>query len=261
MYKCSESELREVISLLEKDIKNCIYMYIDIVKYGINNKNLDLWIKRNDSNIRIILMKYYDSMQIYSIDDEVNDDDLIDIIRENSVMMISGKPSIIKSIHSHIKYQYDIDYGIVLKQEIISNNINDVYIQKANEDDLYDIAKLICSSKEIGGHYTISSLTNQFKDRMSSNMGRNYIIKEENEIVAHYGTYAEVDKLAVLGGLIVDNKKRNKGLAKKLHSFVSSDLISEGKEVFLFCHDEEIANMYKRLGAIVCSEYAKLTKI
>ena len=260
MYKCSENELQEVINLLKKDIKNCIYMYIDIIKYGISD-NLDIWIKRENSNISIILMKYYNSMHIYSINNEVYDNDIIDIIKRFDFMMISGNPSVINSIYTYIKDKYKIDYGYILKQEINSYYKDSKDIQKAKLDDVYNIARLICSNEDIGGHYTISLLAEQLKERMITGMGRNYIIKEGNNIIAHYGIYAELDNIAVLGGLIVDINKRKKGLGKKLHSFVSNILISEGKKVFLFCHDEEITMMYNRLGAVICSEYAKLTKI
>lgn len=260
MYKCSENEIEEVINLLKRDIKNCIYMYIDIIKYGISD-NLDIWIKRENSDISVIIMKYYNSMHIYSTYDKVYDTDIIDIIKKFDFAMISGTPSVINSIHTYIKDKYSIDYGYILKQEVNSHYKDINYIQRAKLDDVYDIARLICSDKEIGGHYTVSILAEQLKDRMINKMGRNYVIKEENNIVAHYGTYAELDNIAVLGGLIVDINKRNKGFGPKLHKFVSSILISEGKNVYLFCHNEKTIRMYNRLGAVICAEYAKLTKI
>jgi predicted GNAT family acetyltransferase len=65
----------------------------------------------------------------------------------------------------------------------------------------------------------------------------------------------------VMGGLIVLPEYRGNGYARLLHCYLSDVLIKEQREALLFCHEEDVMNMYLKLGAIICSEYGKLTLI
>lgn len=41
-------------------------MYIDLVKYGIENENFNIWIQHRDTEIICLVSQYYTGMQIYS---------------------------------------------------------------------------------------------------------------------------------------------------------------------------------------------------
>ena len=58
-------EKNRILEYLKKDIANCIYLYLDILNYGISTDNVTVWMEEDHQGIQWIMMKYYDSFQIY----------------------------------------------------------------------------------------------------------------------------------------------------------------------------------------------------
>ncbi len=252
-----EKDRKIILKTLAKNIENNIYLYIDILMYGVKQDFIKVWIEKQDNYINQIVMNYYNSFQVYT--NKTDYTKLIELILEYKPSMISGTQEVIQNIYEEVKQVYNTDYGVVLKQNKM-NNIN--ILQEpvlSSSNDMREIAELICLDDGIGAHYKVSELEGQLANRLKEKMGRNYIIRKNNIIVAHYATYAESPDIAVMGGLIVHPLHRGNGYARILHTYLSNTLINEGKKVFLFCHEEDILNMYLGLGAEVCSKYGKLT--
>lgn len=255
----SESDKIDIIKELKKDILNNIYMYIDIITYGLNNDFMKVWIHRDSNEIKKIVLKYYNSFQIYVVEGEQDYTDIISLILEYKPAMISGKKDIIENLYSRINELYECTYGVVLIQPYEKITEKDLCPTLAEKEDLRKSAKLICTDKGIGGHYNPIDLMNQFINRYEDRTGRNYIIKDNGNIIAHYATYAEAEGIAVMGGLIVLEGYRGRGYARLLHTYLSNILIEEGREAVLFCHEENVLKMYLNLGAKIHSSYGKLT--
>ena len=44
MYKIAQKDdVNRLLTYLEQDLKNCLYSYIDLKKFGINNPNLTVY--------------------------------------------------------------------------------------------------------------------------------------------------------------------------------------------------------------------------
>lgn len=255
----SESDKIDIIKELKKDILNNVYMYIDIITYGLNNDFMKVWIHRYNKEIKKIVLKYYNSFQIYVAEGEQDYTDIISLILEYKPAMISGKEDIIENLYSRTNELYEDTYGVILTQPYVKITESNLYPTLAEKRDLEEIAKLICNDKGIGGHYKPIDLMTQFISRYEDRTGRNYIIKDNPKIIAHYATYAEAEGIAVMGGLIVSEAYRGKGYARLLHTYLSNILIEEGRKPVLFCHEENVLKMYLNLGAKIHSSYGKLT--
>ncbi len=256
----SQEDKERIISTLSEHMTDNIYLYIDIQVYGIKKNFIKVWIEEKNSIIIKIILKYYNSFQIFITGKHDKEyEDIIKLILDYKPAMISGKSESIKCIYHNVKNNYSENYGKFLEQ-ICETEINfNTIIEFATISDMKEIAKLICMDKGIGGHYTVPELEQQLVNRLINNIGRNILIRKDNKIVAHYATYAEAPGIAVMGGLIVHPDYRGNSYGKLLHIFLSNTLIKENKRVFLFCHDMDILKMYLKLGAKVCSDYGKLT--
>lgn len=257
MRRAEINDNKNILEILYKSIEKNIYLYIDILVYGIDTDFLKVWVHEKEGKIDQIVMKYYDSFQVHSYSESL--DELIDLIKEHQPKMISGEYDTIKKIFKYLKYTYKHDHGIILEQKKTNTPFDVSIVQNATTDDMSEIARLICMDDGIGGHYGVENLRDQFVKRYSDKIGRNFIIKIEDQILGHYATYAETNDIAVLGGLIIHPVFRGKGYAKILHSYVSNLLVSEDKRVFLYCHDKNVLKMYEKLGAKIVSKYGKLT--
>jgi predicted GNAT family acetyltransferase len=171
--------------------------------------------------------------------------------------MISARANVISELHSQVSGLYHKEFGMILSQPYTGLHYNQ-NPELATKNDMEEIARLVCSDKGIGGHYTPEELKAQFISRFDDGTGRNYVIRKEQIIVAHYATYAEIPEIAVMGGLIVLPEERGNGFARLLHCYLSDLLITEKREAVLFCHDRHVLNMYLKMGAVVRSEYGKM---
>lgn len=43
--KCNLEDINEIYDYIGNDYQNCLYTYIDLVKYGLNNENFNVWIQ------------------------------------------------------------------------------------------------------------------------------------------------------------------------------------------------------------------------
>ena len=135
----------------------------------------------------------------------------------------------------------------------------DIYVYDNNSTDGTDeIAKLICSDEGVGGHYAPEELKEQLLTRLDEQFGRNYILKRDGEIIHHAATYAELDNLAVISGVITREDWRGKGVGTLAVRKLCYDLLKEGKKPCLFYYTKQAEGFYKKIGFEEGTGWAKL---
>ena len=259
MIKKVENVDSEVISYISEDFFKCIYLYLDIKKYGVLNPNVKTWIQENEKKeITCVILKYYSGMHIYSKNHNYNLEEISKLIYEEQPTMICGEQKTIEDIYSFVNdSNYIIEKGWVRElSEIEKNEFEDV--KKAEKDDFKQIAKLLYEDEDLGSSYELRELTNQLYERNNEGYARNYIIKKNGKVISHAGTGAEDDKLGMLAYVITDPKYRGKGYAKKVCKAVCQDLISEGKKVYLINYSNESTALYDKIGFHICCNWAKM---
>lgn len=256
MREAVESDRKRILEYLEHDLKNCIYLYIDIINYGISAKNMKVWLEEDDSRLNMVVMKYYDSYQIYSHKLICRVEEILDLFRKYPASMISGRKDIIQQLAIRLK-NYKADYGVIFIMDKYRPVKAIDKVIRAVPEEAEEIARLICSDSEIGGHYTVEALTRQLKERICTRTGRSYIIRENGEIAAHSATYAEADKIAVVGGTIIKQEYRNLNYYMLLSNYMLQQLTAEGKKAYTFSITDKMIQYHEKMHT-KCSEYGKL---
>ena len=64
--KCNLKDIDEIFDYIGNDYQNCLYTYIDLVEYGLNNENFNVWIQTKNEEICCVISEYYGGFQIYS---------------------------------------------------------------------------------------------------------------------------------------------------------------------------------------------------
>ena len=100
MKIATEMEIDDILLFLKANLSNCLYMYIDIKKYGLQNPNMTVWISRDasDNQVNLVVMKYYNSIQIFSKNDQWDKQWLQDLIFQEHYQMIMGQAAIIEEL-------------------------------------------------------------------------------------------------------------------------------------------------------------------
>lgn len=251
----------EIINYIGNDYNRCLYLYLDLEKYGLENKNVKVWVQRDVcSNISAVILQYYTGMHIFSKDYNYNTKELCYLINESNPSIICAEKKIIQDIFYEIKNdEYEIEFGWIRKLKKLHNYGRDGVIL-ATKEDFKKIAKLLYQDDDIGSSYNLDNLQKQMYERNKEGFVRNYVIKDGNEVICHAGTGAENKKVALLNYVITAPNYRKKGLAKKICSALCEDLIKSNKDVYLVNYSKESTDLYDKIGFEISCEWGKLFK-
>jgi len=247
MHKCLYTDISAILTLLRKDIPNCFYMYVDIAKYTLEHPHMEVWVDIQDNSPVSVVMKYFNSMQVYALP-HANLESIAECIMREQVPIITGTAETFEHLLPFLGGKYELSYGWVFEVTKFRLTPCPDPIVPAREEELTECAALICEDEVIGGHYTCESLAQQLLERMRDGMGRNYVIHKNGRIIAHIATYAEFENLAVSSGLIVDPAYRDVPYGTYLESYLFNQLLIEGKRVFSFIRSPKRVKFYNALG-------------
>lgn len=264
-----KEQLDSILNYLRPDQSNCLYLYVDLYVYGLGNPNMQVWYDSDKQGIRMVVMQYHKSFQVYANRAFTNVNGLLPLIKKQQPHCISARSEIIEALEQKLP-QYKVEYGVVMKhpdtpeeklQRILANREDEVQIMQATTDDVYEIAQLVCSDEELGAPYTVESLAAELRERIETGMGRSFIIRDGERIVAHTATYAEADDFAVAGGLIVHPDYRDTDYFHLLDTYSQHTLTVEQKSVYGMVLDRRLARAFERTGCTIAANYGKLSLI
>lgn len=260
MYKIAQrDDVNRLLTYLEQDLKNCLYSYIDLKKFGIDNPNLTVYFDESEeTQIRCSALKYYEGLQLFDAEGKIDAEATAELIRSLNSHIVSSTVDVIEKLYPLLKDSYEMEQGYVT--EMLSMPVCDISeeVRPAEVAEYDEIAELICSDEGVGGHYEPQELKEQLLTRLEEGFGRNYILKRDGEIIHHAATYAELDNLAVISGVITREDWRGKGVGTLAVRKLCYDLLKEGKKPCLFYYTKQAEGFYKKIGFEEGTGWAKL---
>lgn len=260
LIKAKLKEKKEILTFLYKNIEHCLYLYIDISYYGLDYPYINVWIDRDEyDDIVAVVMKYHENFQIYFKNVYNNVKDIAVLLKEYMPPMINGEKSAMQKLQQYIPDVYFSAEGkVMLLDKPFVDNWDYSEIEKATLKDINGIATLICNDDYYKDSYEKDELVSQLTDRMKSNMGRNYIVRDGNKIIAHNSISAQVDNICVGALLIVHaDYRKNSNYGFKMEDFSIEKIKKEGKKLYAFLTDEVRIKALSLAGNNVVSEYKK----
>lgn len=260
MRLADKKDFEQILEYLEKDIGNCVYLYMDIKKYGLEDGHIKVWVN-SEEKLTTVVMRYYDSLQIYA-DKQLGDyEGIRQCVLKEKVKMVSGEKTVIAKLleNDFIRKQYADKEGFVyLFKDYKMLSCEE--IEEAKLEDMEEIANLMCMDDNFAKNYKPEILAKQLRERMLTKMGRNYVIRKDNKIIAHIATFAEDMGIAVTSGLIVHPKYRNYPYGTIMESYLVNVLQRENFKVFTFVNERKRIKLLKALGSEECGCYATLKR-
>lgn len=261
MKKANHGDEQRILDYIRPNLAECPYLYIDIKQYGVENKYIELWYDDDEKGFSFVLMKYHNSLQLYSHTDEWDQQFVLDFIKKNQINMVNGKKSIIEKLEPSLNETYDKKTGWIFKNKSLNPHIlgSDAEIEIATPEDAQEIAHLMCSDEQ-WGMYDENDLELELRERIESGLGRSFIIREGGKIVAHDATFAETEDIVITSGLIVEKECRDKMYEAVLGAEMDKIFLEEGKEKYFYYFDPKKAKIISRLGYRAVSEAGKLIR-
>lgn len=258
MYRHVEKkDISKILHYFEQDLKNCLYSYIDLKKFGIENPNLTVYVEERDS-ICCTALKYYEGLQLFDAQGKMDVQETAALIRKLNSHIVSSTVDVIEKLYPLLQDFYEMEVGYVTEMVSLPEGDISPEVRQAETWEYDEIARLICSDEGVGGHYVPEELKEQLLTRLEEGMGRNYILKRDGQIIHHGATYAELDNLAVISGVITREDYRGKGVGTLAVRKLCHDLIKEGKKPYLFYYTEQAEQFYRKLGFEKGTGWAKL---
>jgi hypothetical protein len=259
---CKNEDINSVFDYIAEDYGKCLYIYIDLKKFGLNDDNFNVWIQYNkDNQICAIISEYFGGIQLYSKSYDFISDEIVEFIKNKEPHVLFGMKQIIDKIQEFLP-NYTQEDGIISELKQLKHTPNpDAY--SAPIEEISEIVELVSQDEDIGKPYGYESLYKQYCERKNDNFGRNYLLRDENtnDIICHAGTYAELPQLAVIGGVITSLPYRGKGFSKETLASLCAELKSENKDIFSFYYIPSAKKMHEGVGFEEIGIWSKLTKV
>lgn len=259
LIKAYNSDKTKLMDYLKENMEECLYLFIDISNYSIESDICEVKYTEENGCIDYILMRYYNSYQLYSHKKNYLPTEICEYVKNNPVLMISGRKDLIEVLEKEL-CGYKATYGYIydLNRKVSKSAIDSV--KWGTIEDAEEIADLIQMDSDLGGHYSRENLITQLVDRIESGTGRSCIMREDGKIVAHTATYAENDVVSVISGTVVHPDYRSGNYFLKITTALQGMLAMEGKKAYTFAVNEKLINYHNRLHR-VCGEYGKLERV
>jgi len=262
IYKCKPMDEGKVFSYIGLDYPKCLYLYLDLKKYGIESDKIEVYIQYDNlSNITSVLLVYYSCLHVYSQKECFDANELWAFFCNMKCTMLyctlSTAEIIYNAIPKVLPKEISFTTGWVAQICSVDKKAKGMAVPAQN-DDFDQIARLIYSDEDIGRSYRYEELARQIKERNREGYARNYVIKQNDIVIAHACTNAEIDNIAVVAELLVKNEYRSKGFGSEIWRDICFRLLSEKKEVYSFYYTEESRRLHKHIGFIEVCEWAKI---
>lgn len=260
ILKCNSEDKDIIIQYIGEDYGKCLYLYIDLIKYGLDNKNFHIWIQYNEGNICCLISQYYNGIQIYSKNHDFDVNEIFEFINKINPEIISGMKKSIDKIKKFFP-NFSEETGVLgeLSKLTYPPNSN---AYSASFEELEEIADVVSQDEVLGKPYGYELLYTQFCERKKDKFGRNFILRDSNtrNIICHAATYAELPELAVISGVLTTPLYRGKGFSKGTLSMLCKELQSENKRVFSYFYIVPAEKMHYGIGFEKKGEWSKLVK-
>ena len=259
----TKQDEKRVLEYIRPHIGECIYLYIDVMVYGIESPILDLWYDEDEDGINFVIMRYNDSLQIYSDREDWDKKALMDIVEEYDIQAVNAKNSMLDQLEEELSAEYEKRPGWVFKSRDMADldveGASDVEVAKP--EDAKEIAALMCSTPHWRKLYKEEKLAAQLEDRMRTGMGRSLIVRDGGRIVAHDATWAETEDIVMGSGLVVDENYLDRMYSISMSVAMDRILREEGKEKYFHVSDPARMKMFKKMGHKLVGETGKWMKV
>ena len=252
-------DVKALTSLIYEHRMKNPYLYMDTVTFGLFGDNFETFTVEQDGKTVGAIYRYYDSLQPCLFDGMAELDEIAEFINSGDYSMASATADVIGRLAEKVK-GYSAHFGVIMSAEIEGASPSGK-TELATSEDCREIAELICTDREIGGHYSVNGLERQLRERMTDWGCVNLVLRVDGKIACHMATYAVCKGMAALGGLITAPEHRGHGYGRVVLSDLALRVMSDGCTPVQYCYTPATVRWYESLGCKVITECGKLEKI
>lgn len=256
---CHNDEINSILSYVDGEYYKCLYLYLNIQKYGCSSDTTKTWKQTVDGEVKSVMLAYHSALHIYSKRLDFDIPELTEFILMRNPSIVCATADTIRLLAPYLCSKgFSSEFGYIGKHVNSIQQQNGYTITLANKSDVVEIARLLYEDEDIGASYTLDDLEKQIEERLSDGYVRSYVIRDGDRVVAHLGTGAETDNLCTISYVITAPDHRGQGLSTALFSYSCERLKEEGKEIYSVYYPENSRRLHHKMGFVDFCEFGKL---
>lgn len=248
MEKCTNNHKKELLEAIKSSASENCFLFGDIENFSMDDDFLDIWRVVKEGKTTSILLRYFKSYIVYSIDSRDYKDIAHIINSDKDTQIVSGLETTLKDLSKFISFKSIKNmYLAELNKETYKNTESKITPKRATVKDLDSVFNFECSIEEFSMK---KDDMEAFSKGVKTDTGRIYFIEKEGKVVSTAGLTAENSVNGMVIGVATDPAHRREGLAKCCVNKLCKEMVSENKSVLLFYDNPDAGKLYKSLGFV-----------
>lgn len=257
---CDNSYIPAVAEFMGQGRILCFYLYMDMIQYGTEHPDMDLWICREDNVIKAAFYRYHDTIHMFSRG-QFPQDEVGQFLKEHPCKVVTMlKPD--ADVLGDLFEGCECELSNVITARKHMEGRTDLDIRPADESDAEDIAALMMKDSIYNTVYTQDVLTAQILERLHSGFGRLFVIRRDGKVIATNATTAELEDMAVISGLVTDPDQRGQGLGQAITAHTWNLVRQEGKMglAYIACDNVNSMRLHEKMGYDILGVHARFVR-
>lgn len=255
MKRVSESDFEFFKSELRKNLQSNIYIYGNLIKYGLENDNVLFY---SCEGFDFVLMQYFDDY-VFSTQKEIDGNVLKEIaekLNNSKNSAISGVESSIQQLLPYLEKTtikktklMKFDMGVTSSQ---SQSQNGLFIAK--KEDVSEMSSFFLGISEFSFKYNTSNVSNRLTRAIENDL---LVYAREGNLISFSATATAIsDVSCMLTDISVDKDHQNKGLGKKYTRQFCEYLLNKNiSNIYLYVESPIALEVYQKIGFKYISDY------
>lgn len=260
IVRADQGNIEEIYDYIGQHREECLYLYVNLRRYGVDNPSMSVWLDKENNKILGVYLKYFECLHFFTKESEYQLHTLLSMITQQNPQVIFMPKHIGQRIEEDLSPLYVLKYMEIMSTNELRHIDNPDGVERAGRSDIARIVEFLMDDTEYTNVYQQESVYNQFLHRYDDGFTRFHYILRDGKIVACEGTNAELDDIAIIGGLLTSPGYRGQGLGSKVLQSIWDEILSEGKQGFSFVENPVSKRLHNRLGINTVGAIAKFYK-
>lgn len=255
MKRVKSKDLEEFKKRIRSSLQSNIYIYGNLMKYGLENDNVLFY---SDSGFEFILMKYFHDY-VFSAEKEIKKSTLkqiADMVNNSSDCAISGVESSINQLLPFLK-PTKIKKTQLMKFDasaLANKSQSEGGLHIASRDNIPELVRYFLGVSELSFKYTESNVNQRLERAINDDI---LAFAREGESICYAVIATAISDIScMLTDISVEKSQRNKGFAKRYTTQFCEYLINHKVEnIFLYVESPIALEVYKKIGFKYIGDY------
>jgi predicted GNAT family acetyltransferase len=257
MCRQGEEDREKIMAYLRTEPEYNLFLIGDIENHGMSADFQDVMAYEHGGRLDSVLLRYHTSYIPYSQYDDFESQPLLTALDTPNLRFLSGKKAVMDRLRPHFPdFSWKNSYLMRLETADLDSSgenhpeLPDAVMKIASADDIPRLVDFLMGIAEFSGdgarEERISRLTKAIAPGGGS---RYYLYWQAGRVIASAGTAAENSISAMVIAVATAPDRRGLGLASRLVTALSRDLLSGRLQYLcLFYNNPDAGRIYRRLG-------------